>query len=77
MDHVLQQAGLVKSRGEGRRLVASGGVYVASRPYTGDQVEFRAVSSPEAVVDGYLLDDRLLVVRMGKWKVKVIEVVDN
>jgi len=77
MDHVLQNAGLVKSRGEGRRLVASGGVYVAIRPPDSQDIEFRAVPSPETTADEYLLDGSLLVVRMGKWKVKIIELVDH
>jgi len=73
IDHVLQTAGLVKSRGEGRRLVTSGGVYIATRAQGGEQIEFTAVSTPESVVDEYLLDGKLLVLRLGKWKIKVIE----
>ena len=77
IDHVLQNAGLVKSRGEGRRLVASGGVYLGTRPAKSEDIVFRAVPSPETTVDEYILEDSLLVIRVGKWKVKVVELEES
>ena len=71
---MVHAAGLVNSRGEGRRMVASGGVYVGVRSESSEEIDFRAVSSPETVVDEYILNDKL-VLRLGKWKVKVVEIV--
>jgi tyrosyl-tRNA synthetase len=51
------RAGLCRSKGEARRLIADGGLYVNNR----------RVSGPEAAVDADLLvEGRLLVLRSGR-----------
>ena len=73
---ILHHAGLVKSVSEGARLIRSGGIYVAAPDAAGefeyvqvnDEKKFRVV---EHVYSG------MLMIRLGKWKVKNLEVVDS
>ena len=76
---ILYHAGLVASKSEGARLVAKGGAYVATKAGATDNDELTFVQirdqKPEDVA-GLLIDERL-VLRVGKWKVRVIEVVED
>lgn len=79
---VIFHAGLVPTRSEGARLVKSGGVYVASSmPGAEDKgtehLTFVPIKDQKADdVDSYR-DKGVLVLRLGKWKVRVIEVVED
>ncbi|KAI9825877.1 MAG: tyrosyl-tRNA synthetase [Thelocarpon impressellum] len=79
---VLHAAGLVASRSEGHRLALNQGAYIGSRPIggggMGDSLDFTSVKlwDPSKTKD-YLLDGNLLVLRVGKWKVKVVRVVSD
>lgn len=82
IERVLYHAGLVTSRSEGHRLVAKKGAYIGARPggtgTMGDQVDF----SPAAHWDGeetekYIIGDDTLILRVGKWKVKVIKIISD
>ena len=75
---VLCDAGIVASRSEGRRLLLAGGCYLG---YVEDgSLKYRKVVGGEAeetvVGEQDLVDGRMLVVRKGKGKVRVVEVVE-
>jgi tyrosyl-tRNA synthetase len=78
---ILFHAGLVKTKSEGARLIAKGGAYVAT---PGEQSEgeagelnFVPVKDQQPTDVENLVIERLLILRLGKWKVRVIEVVDD
>jgi len=75
---VLHEAGLASSKSEATRLIAGGGVYVATESSTGEaqSLVFTPVRRSQIVEAAQLLDARL-VLRMGKWKVRVIELVED
>ena len=79
---VLYHAGLVASRSEGSRMVSKKGAYLGARPggsgTMGEQVDF----SPAANWDGketekYIIGGDVLILRAGKWKVKVIKIISD
>jgi len=79
---VIYHGGLVASRSEGHRMVANRGVYIGARPGStgtmGDQVDF----SPALNWDGketekYIIDGEYLMIRIGKWKVKIIKIISD
>lgn len=75
---LIRKAELAKSNSEATRLIAGGGVFVANRSsdHEGEAV-FERIVDPKAEVADHALLDGKLVVRLGKWKVKVIEVTDD
>ena len=82
ISRVIYHAGLVASRSEGHRMVASKGVYIGSRPgkpgLMGDQVDFTTVgNTPGSATWEYVLGGNTLIVRIGKWKIKIIKIVDD
>ena len=79
---ILYHAGIVPTKSEGTRLIAKGGAYVATSDTSassgdGGKLHFVQIKDqkPEDV-QGYLMNGNL-VVRVGKWKVRVVEVVDD
>lgn len=76
---VLAAAGLTASRSEATRMISSGAVYVASESsdVEGKELQFVQIKDPRSTVDSSALIDGRLLVRMGKWKVKTIVVVDE
>jgi tyrosyl-tRNA synthetase len=54
----LTESTATSSRGEARRLISGGGVYVNNRKMGGD----------ETLTEGHLLEDRFLILRIGKKK---------
>ena len=80
---VLFSAGFVNSRLEGQRLVNSQGAYVGSRPgqvggMRENDLQYTPIktSFPEAT-EKYLINGDLLILRKGKWQVKIISVVSD
>lgn len=80
---ILFHAGLVKTKSEGARIIAKGGAYVAVPAESSEtsesireNLEFMQISSDRTAEAQSFVMDGLLVVRLGKWKVSVIEVVD-
>lgn len=82
IERVLYHAGLVASRSEGYRMVSKKGAYLGARPggsgTMGEQVDF----SPAANWDGketekYIIGGDTLILRVGKWKVKVIKIISD
>jgi len=82
ISRVLYHAGLVASRSEGHRMVAKKGVYLGSRPGASgtmsDQVEFSPAANWEASeTEKYLIGGDTLILRVGKWKVKIIKIISD
>lgn len=77
---IMWHAGITATKSEAARLVKSGGVYVASgaeQSAESDGLRFAQIKDqkPEDV-ESYV-NDGLIVLRTGKWKVRVVEVVDD
>lgn len=85
LSRILFFAGLAETRNAAQKMVQRGGVYVATLPTSPsagaeDQqaLGFVAIKeSARSAMNGYLLRDNLLVLRLGKWKIRIIEVVPN
>lgn len=78
LSRVLYHAGLVASKSEGARTVAKGAVYAAiARPESTNTLEFAPVKDLQASQTRDLVQNGVLVLRLGKWKVRVIEVVPD
>lgn len=79
---VLHAAGLVSSRSEGHRLAEQRGAYIGSRPgdsgEMGDQLDFTPAHNwkPQDT-NKYLIENDLLILRAGKWKIKIVKIVSD
>lgn len=76
---VLYHAGMVASRSEGHRLIARGGAYIGSKPgqvgAMGDHVDFTPIKpEPAKDTEKFVIDGGLLILRIGKWKIKVVKI---
>lgn len=79
---ILLNVGIAKTKSEGARMLAAGGVYVASRqvddsgPESTD-VEKLVFTSAKALkpedIEKHIIGGNLIVLRLGKWKVRIIE----
>jgi len=84
ISRVLFAAGLVSSRSEGHRLAANRGAYIGGSKALnhsknmGDALCFSPIANwkPELTED-YIIDGGLLVLRVGKWKVKVVHIIPD
>ena len=79
---VLYSAGLVASKSEGHRLAAKRGAYIGSRPSaTGtmsDHLDFSpCMNWNPKDTSKYIIGDDLLILRVGKWKVKMIKIISD
>jgi len=82
MSKILWHAGLVSSRSEGQRLINAGGAHIGGRSDEGgpmgDDLTFAPIRSGNRTeTQRYIIDDDLLVLRVGKWKMKVIKLVSD
>ncbi|KAI9816034.1 MAG: tyrosyl-tRNA synthetase [Pycnora praestabilis] len=79
---VLHSAGLVSSRSEGHRLAQKQGAYIGSKAGNtgrmGDDLSFTPVKllDPKHTKD-YILEGNVLILRVGKWKVKIVQIVSD
>lgn len=80
---VLFAAGLAESRTDGHRLIKEQGAYVGScadgkQKMLEGSLSFTPIKhfGPEQP-EKFLIDDELLILRKGKWKIKIIKVVPN
>ncbi|MCJ1471973.1 tyrosyl-tRNA synthetase [Lambiella insularis] len=79
---VLFTAGLVASRSEGHRLASQRGAYIGGRrgadPQMRDGLDFTPITNwkPEET-SNYIIDGQLLILRVGKWKVKVVKIISD
>ena len=79
---VIYHAGLVASYSEGHRMVTQKGVYLGAKPGAtgtmGDQVDFSpATNWAGKETENYIIDGNTLIVRIGKWKVKIIKIISD
>lgn len=79
---VLYNAGLVSSNSEGHRLIVGRGVSIGSRPgdsgQMSDSLEFTPIRTWVPGKNAqFLIDGNLLIVKIGKWKLKLIELIDD
>lgn len=80
--NVLHAAGMTSSRGEASRLLIKGGAYIGSRPGNSgtmsDQLEYTPIKNWDIKeTRKHIIDDSLLILRVGKWKVKLIRLVSD
>lgn len=79
ISRILYHAGIASTKSEGARMIAKGGVYIAtaSAPGEGSKLDFHQLrdQKPDEVA-GYIIDG-VMVFRVGKWKVRVVEVVED
>lgn len=82
---ILWHAGITGTKSEAARLVKSGGVYVASSSPTGagenaeaaEGLKFAQIKDQKPELLESYVNDGLIVLRTGKWKVRIVEVVDD
>lgn len=81
LGRVFYAVGLVSSRSEGHRLIAKQGAWIGSvagpqHRAMPDHVEFtRAGNWTNEYINKFIIDDQLLIIRAGKWRVRVIKIV--
>jgi tyrosyl-tRNA synthetase len=79
---ILWSAGLVSSKGEGHRVITNNGAYVGSRPGDSgpmsDDLAFTPIRPwPSEKTQEYIMNDNLLMLKLGKWKFKMVEIVSD
>lgn len=79
---VLFSAGLVNSRSEGHRLAQNQGAYIGSSTSKSGQMGDGLSFAPVKLWDSsktrdYLIDGNLLILRQGKWKIKIVKVISD
>ena len=79
---VLWSAGLVSSKGEGHRVIVNNGAKVGSRPGDSgpmtDQLSFTPIRVWGAEkTQEFVLNDNLLILKLGKWKFKSVNIVSD
>ena len=82
MSRLVYHAGLVSSRSEGHRLVMAKSVYLGARPAgtgtMGEHVDFSPAADWEGEeTEKYIIGDDTLIVRVGKWKIKIIKIISD
>ncbi|KAI4721882.1 tyrosyl-tRNA synthetase [Aureobasidium sp. EXF-10727] len=76
---ILYHAGLAKSNSDGTRMVNSGGAYIGSATDSNDsELEFRSLKGVTAAAIMEMVEqNNVLVLRTGKWNVKLIEIISD
>ena len=91
LSRILWSAGLVASKSEGNRLIINGGVYIGGKAHgkqqMGDELSYTAADTKKArweELEKYIVrgDEEegggdLLILRTGKWRVKIVRVVSD
>lgn len=80
LGRILYHAGLAASKSEGARTVQKGGVYIAvGNGAAGEHEGLSFVPAGDQSTEkiAHIADEGRLILRLGKWKVRVIEVVDD
>jgi tyrosyl-tRNA synthetase len=82
LNKVLYNAGLVSSYSEGHRLIANKGAHIGSRAgdsgAMNDALSFTPIHPwvKERTPD-FLIDEKLLIFKVGKWRMKMVELIDE
>ncbi|KAK2736240.1 tyrosyl-tRNA synthetase [Myotisia sp. PD_48] len=79
---ILHTAGMVPSKQEGHRLIVNNGARVGSmsggNAEMGDALQFAPIKIwPGSETEKYLIDGSLLILKVGKWKIKIIKVLPD
>ncbi|KAK5788723.1 hypothetical protein VI817_009681 [Penicillium citrinum] len=79
---VLWSAGLVSSKGEGHRVIVNNGAYVGSRPGDSGPMSDDLTFTPIRVwtadkTQEFVLDNDLLMLKLGKWKFKMVQIISD
>lgn len=82
LESILWAAGVVKSRAEGKRLVHAGGMYIGGRADARNPMDDALSFTPAKTgdweeVEKFIIDKSLLIVRSGKWRVKMINIMPD
>ena len=92
LSKILWSAGLVASKSEGNRLIVNGGVYIGGaadgKRQMGDELSYTPADTKKArweEVEKFIIKgsnereggDDLLILRTGKWRVKIVRVVED
>ena len=83
LSRILWSAGLVSSRSEAVRLINNRGAHIGSTSDRmgrdmGDGLSFAPISSWKPYeTSRFIIDSNLLILRVGKWKVKIIDIVSD
>ena len=75
---ILYHAGLVQTKSEGARAISKGGAYVATTSKGPEsELNFVTIKDQRPTDIASLSSDGVLILRLGKWKVRVVKVVDD
>lgn len=79
---VLYHAGMVSSKAEGYRLIVKNGAHVGSMPDSknemGDALAYIPIRTwPAEITKNFIIDDSLMILKVGKWKVKIIKIISD
>ena len=83
LSRILWHAGLVASRSEGQRLMSNRGVSIGAAAGggkvvpMGDQLSFHPATQKRADELENFIVDEILVLKIGKWKVRIIDIVSD
>jgi tyrosyl-tRNA synthetase len=82
ISRVLYHAGMVSSRSEGHRIVKNKGVYLGARPSAagtmGDHLDWSpALTWEGSETEKYIIGENTLMLRVGKWNVKIIKIISD
>ncbi|EXJ75854.1 uncharacterized protein A1O5_00361 [Cladophialophora psammophila CBS 110553] len=82
MSNILWSAGMVTSKTEGQRLINAGGAYVGgasdAKAEMDDSLSFTPVKTSDwKEVQKWIIDDNLLILRTGKWRIKIVNIVPD
>jgi hypothetical protein len=85
LSNVLWSAGLAATKSEAQKLINNKGAYIGASLYNqdskgqmNDALSYTAVtSSAWDLWKKYIVDDKLLVLRTGKWRIKIVTIVPD
>lgn len=82
LSRVVFSAGLASSRTEGQRLINNHGVYLGARADQKGGMDDSLSYVPARTADWniwskYIIDEDLLILRTGKWRVKIVKIISD
>lgn len=75
-------ANLVSSSSEAHRLIQAGGLYIGAKADAqggmDEELSFTPARGPQwSLLSKYVIDERVLILRVGKWKLRIITIVPD
>ncbi|KEF53815.1 uncharacterized protein A1O9_10216 [Exophiala aquamarina CBS 119918] len=82
LSRICWSAGLTSSKSEAQRLISAAGLYIGANADAkggmDDALSFTpAKSASWDLLERYIIDEKLLILRVGKWKMKIINIVSD